>query len=94
MEINREENIGDAGKIDYKTKVLEMYPNAYCIKNNRHTFYVKNDNGNFEKMVRYQFEIVIDQRGGRIATSTYTEEGAWQYAWHYVEQRMMYLLEN
>jgi hypothetical protein len=93
MEQSRKNYAGDAGTLDYKAKVLEIYPHAYCLKNNRHTFYVKNENGNFVQMVRYQFEIITDGKGNRISTSTYTEEGAWEYAWHYVEKEMLNILE-
>jgi len=94
MDVDRIPNNEDSGVIDFKEKVLEIYPEAYCLKHNRKTYYYRMDNGIFTDVVRYSYDIVIDRNGSIISTSKYTEEGAWEYAWHYVEHQMMYMLEN
>jgi hypothetical protein len=93
MEVDMHTNDGNVGLVDYKAKVRNIYPEAECVQHGRRTYYIVSENGKHDGVIRYQYDIFCGH-GVKISTSTYTEEGAWEYAWHYVEKRMMYLLEN
>lgn len=93
MEQNINRNAKEAGTIDYKQRVRSVYPSAECIKHHRKSFYIIVENDVRSEVTRYQFDIYCD-KNTKISTSTYTEEGAWEYAWYFIEQKMLSTLEQ
>lgn len=87
MDNNISTNDGEAGEIDYKAKVLAVYPEATCIEHGWNRA-VKPDG---ITSCRY-----FDVWNGdvQMARNTYWEYGAWQNAWYYIQNEMLKKLES
>ena len=94
MGYDKSNNDEQVGVIDYKQKVQEIYPDAYYYKDGRHGYFYPDKNGETIKVTHYNHSIILSKGGRCISYSRYTEEGAWEYAWHFIEDEMLRKLES
>jgi hypothetical protein len=91
---NIQQNAGYSGDVmTYKEQVKKVYPDAECRQHHRRTFFLVTENGETIEMTRYQYDVICN-KNKYISASTYSEEGAWEYAWKYIEKEMLTQLES